>query len=689
MADGTTLAKAYVQIMPSAEGITGRLSQMMGGEASAAGDSAGKLLGGNLINAIKGAIAAAGLGALLKQAFTAGGELEQSIGGIETLFGTKGAQSIQEYAQSVGKSVGEVKDEFNNLQSSQTTMLQNAQNAYKTAGISANDYMQTATTFGAALLQGLGGDTVKAAEATDTAIKDMSDNWNKFGSNQEDVMNAYKGFSKQNFTMLDNLKLGYGGTKSEMERLLADAQKLTGVKYDISNVADIYNAIHAVQDELGITGTTADEAAITLEGSTASMGAAFQNLLGNVALGENVAPAMKALGESVTNFLANVLRIGGNILASLPELFRSAMTAAQTAITAALPSITSAFASISPDMLSTGTDMIANLITGISNSIANVVPVIGNVVSNVVNAFITNLPQILACGTQLIASLVSGINTALPVIVSTAVTIITTAFTTLVANFPQIFSAGVQLLGQLVSGVLSVLATIGTAAAKAIAQFVSTIVSNLPDIIAAGVEIIGDLVVGIIQGIPKLIEGVKRLTKTIIDTIKNTDWLELGKNIIDGIIKGFSSAMSKIGDAAAKAGKKIKDAFKDALGIHSPSRVMANEVGKYIPSGVALGIRKNTSVLTDEMDRLATEATGEIDTNMFNEVSGQVSLKSMSADSNKGIMEKLEEVSELLASYMPTLAQKQLILDTGAVVGELADPLDRALGEISRMRGRL
>lgn len=224
---GTELAKAYVQIVPSAKGIKGKISEELGGEANSAGKSAGL----SIASAIKGAIAAAGIGTALKAAIGEGANLQQSLGGIETLF----------------------KD-------SADKVIESAKNAYKTAGMSANEYMETVTSFSASLLQGLAGDTNKAADVADMALTDMSDNANKMGTSMEMIQNAYQGFAKQNYTMLDNLKLGYGGTKTEMQRLLADAQKLTGVKYNLDNLSDVYEAIHVIQEDMGIMGTTAEEA---------------------------------------------------------------------------------------------------------------------------------------------------------------------------------------------------------------------------------------------------------------------------------------------------------------------------------------------------------------------------------------------------------------------------------------------
>lgn len=280
----TELAKAYVQIVPSAYGITGKLSSILGG----GGTSAGKTAGLNIASAIKGVIAAAGIGTALKNALSEGADLQQSIGGIETLF--------KESADKV---------------------IESAKNAYMTAGLSANDYMETVTGFSASLLQGLAGDTNKAADIADMALTDMADNANKMGSSMESIQNAYQGFAKQNYTMLDNLKLGYGGTKTEMERLLADATKLTGVTYNLDNLSDVYEAIHAIQEDMGITGTTALEAAETFSGSLASMKAACSNVLGNLALGESLEPSLQALGETLSTFLIkNLIPMILNVISS-------------------------------------------------------------------------------------------------------------------------------------------------------------------------------------------------------------------------------------------------------------------------------------------------------------------------------------------------------------------------------------
>ncbi len=285
----TEIAQAYVQLIPSARGITGKIQSILDPEASAAGQSAGQSLGSSIVSVMTKVIAAAGIGKAFSAAISEGAALQQSLGGIETLF--KGsADKVKGYANE----------------------------AYKTTGLSANAYMENVTGFSASLLQSLGGDTNKAAETANMAMIDMSDNANKMGTSMESIQMAYQGFAKQNYTMLDNLKLGYGGTKQEMERLLNDAQKLTGVKYDINNLSDVYNAIHAIQENLDITGTTAKEAASTFSGSFESMKAAAQNVLGKLALGENILPSLHALLKTTSTFLFdNFLPMVGNIFSGL------------------------------------------------------------------------------------------------------------------------------------------------------------------------------------------------------------------------------------------------------------------------------------------------------------------------------------------------------------------------------------
>lgn len=331
-----TLGTAYVQILPSAEGIDAKMRQAVGAPSKKAGAHAGQLIG----NTAKKFIGAAAIGMAVKKSVEEGAKLEQSLGGVETLY--------KKHAD---------------------TVIKNANNAYKTAGLSANAYMEQSTMFAASLLQSLDGDTKKAAKYADMAIRDMSDNSNKFGTNIQDIQNAYQGFSKQNYTMLDNLKLGYGGTKTEMERLLKDAEKLSGQKYDISNLSDVYDAIHVVQKEMGVTGTTAKESSETLSGSFASMKAAADNFLGSLALGQNVGPALSGLVTSTSTFLFNnLVPAVFNIAKSLPDALFTGIKTAIPLLAAKLPTLVSELFSTVTTMTNKLSDFLLDAFSGDSGN---------------------------------------------------------------------------------------------------------------------------------------------------------------------------------------------------------------------------------------------------------------------------------------------------------------------------------
>lgn len=565
------LAKAYVQIIPSTKGIKGRLSSELGEEAGAAGDSAGN----SIVSKILKVVAAAKIGETIVKGIAAavneGADLEQSIGGIETLF----------------------KD-------SSDTVIANAKNAFKTAGVSANDYMEAVTSFSASLLQGLSGNTEEAAKVSDMALTDMSDNANKMGTSMESIQDAYQGFAKQNYTMLDNLKLGYGGTKTEMERLLADAQKVSGVEYDVNNLADVYNAIHVIQGELGITGTTAEEAATTLTGSMSAMKSAFSNVLGYLAIGEDVKPALQALAETTSTFLFdNLIPMVGNIITALPS-------AIGTFIQAAMPSLQS-----------NGSALLNNIISGIQNNLPALITTAGTLISTLGENITANLPNVLSKGTEIVGSLADGFFSNLPAFISNVGNMITSMISFIADNAPKILKAGADMLIRMVEGFVNNLPQIVSAANNVVINIVSTIAKKLPQILQSGIEIIGKLVAGLIKAIPKIIDAVPKIAKSFIDTMKSVDWLTLGKNIIEGIVKGIKNAAGLIMDAAKEAAQSALDSAKNALGIHSPSRVFESQVGKMIDLGLAAGIENNVSKVADSMKELSLATVGSIDTNLI------------------------------------------------------------------------
>lgn len=477
-----------------------------------------------------------------KQAIAEGSDLEQSIGGIETLFGA-GGKSAEEYAKSVGKSVEESKADYEQLMKAQSIALENADKAYKTAGLSANDYMQTISGFAASLKQSVKDET-EAATVADMAVRDMADNANKMGTDMSSIQTAYAGFAKQNYTMLDNLKLGYGGTKQEMERLLEDAEKLTGVKYDINNLADVYNAIHVIQDELGITGTTAREASETVSGSFATMEAAFHNLLGAMATNGDVETAMQNLVDSVGVYLGNLIPMAKNVM---DNVFKSVGGLIQQH---------------GPDMITKGVEIITNMVSGMANSAPQVITTITQLLVSLLGAITQNLPQLVQSGIQLVGSLAQG----------------------LLQNAPAILSA----IGQLIMSLLS------------------EIINHLPEILEKGSEIVGKLAEGVLNAVPKILEAIGQLLTKAKDAFLQTDWKSIGTNIITGVVEGLKNAGSKLFIAMKDMAGNALRAAKEKLKINSPSKVAEDELGEMIPAGAAAGVRKGTHLLTDAVDDMTS-----------------------------------------------------------------------------------
>lgn len=387
---GPTLGTAYVQVVASAQGIKGSITNALSGEASSAGSKAGSLIGGKL----KGAIAAAGIGTALAAGFKAAiaetGQLQQSyLGGIDTLYGDA-ADKAREYAR-----------------------------AAQEAGISQRNYSEQAVSFGAALKQAYGGDTSQALEAANTAILDMADNAAKMGTPLESVQQAYQGFAKGQYMLLDNLKLGYGGTKTEMERLLADAEKITGVKYDINNLGDVYDAIHVIQGELGLTGVAADEAANTLTGSFEGMKAAWANLIGNIGLGENVESSMKTFVSSVSNYLFNnLIPTVGQIFKSLPKAIGAMIQQGAPQLVNGIVNLSKSFKANIGTFIDAGLSLISSIVKGIANGLPQLAQAAPKIITNIAAGLIKNLPNIIATGVRLIMALASGIIKAVPSVIS-------------------------------------------------------------------------------------------------------------------------------------------------------------------------------------------------------------------------------------------------------------------------------
>lgn len=622
-----SIAKAYVQVIPSAKGIKGKLSNVFNGEMPSAGQNAGGIFGSNLVGKIKGLIAAAGIGKLLSDSIMAGANLEQSLGGIETLF----------------------KD-------SADIVIKNAETAYSRAGMSANEYMETVTSFSASLLQSLGNDTEAAASVADMALVDMADNANKMGTSMELIQNAYQGFAKQNYTMLDNLKLGYGGTKAEMERLLADANRINAEQgkitdYSIDNLADVYDAIHVIQQEMGIMDATAMEAAGTLSGSFNSMKAAFSDFMANLALGRDLETSLQALTDTAFTFLVgNLLPAVGRVLEGLPTVFSTAFSAAirglniaadnadallqqgidlvigiGTSIITALPYLAEAAlnivaaignALISTDWVQIGQDTINGLRSSLDLAAAEILGTDGNIVQSVLDAVASGLPSILEGGVSIVVEMANGILEALPGFLETAGDLMNQLLDTVLSMLPDMLASGISLIGQLATGLISNLPAVIESAVGILAKLLATIASHLPNLLQSGLSLIGQLVAGLIQAIPQVIASIPQIISSIVDTFGEWDWGEIGSNIVSGIANGIAAGAGAIWQAAKNAASAALQAAKDFLGIASPSKVMRDQVGKWIPSGVAVGIETNTKPLTDALHDMSVLTTDSLQADM-------------------------------------------------------------------------
>ena len=415
---------------------------------------------------------------------------EQLVGGVETLFGA-GGQTLEEYAESVGKTVDEVTEQYNTLMAAQETVLENASNAYKTAGLSANEYMETVTSFSASLLQSLEGDTVKAAAVADMAIIDMADNANKMGTAMSSIQNAYQGFAKQNYTMLDNLKLGYGGTKSEMERLLADATALSGVTYDISSLSDVYEAIHVIQENMGITGTTAKEASETIQGSLAAMKSAWQNLLVGVAdetadfdalidnfvdsvetAAENLVPRIE---QTILGLAKLVEKLGPIIAERVPKIISEILPSLGRAAVTLVISLVNGIIAQLPEIINAGIEIIFALIDGIIEAIPELIPAIVEAVLAIVDKLTDpeTLEDLIDAGFRLLGAVIEGLIKAIPTLVMHAPEIVTNLVDALTRLGPDLIEAGKNMVKDIAKGM------IGADAMEAIEEAVGVIVEKI------------------------------------------------------------------------------------------------------------------------------------------------------------------------------------------------------------------
>lgn len=560
------LAKAYVQIIPSAEGIKGKLTEAMGGEAESGGKESGSKFSSAFGAAAKVGLAAIGAaGALVKSSVSAFAEYEQLVGGVETLFGNSAA-TVQRYAE----------------------------NAYKTAGLSANQYMETVTSFSASLLSSLGGDTLQASYYADQAIRDMSDNANKMGTSMESIQNAYQGFAKQNYTMLDNLKLGYGGTKTEMARLITDAEGLNSsfkaTRDENGNLAmsfnDIVQAIHIVQDEMGITGTTAREAGETISGSLGALSAAWENLVTGFSnpdadlgalIGDVVSTAETALG----NLLPVVVQALGGLADAVAQV--------APIISAKLPGL---IQQVLPPLLSAAASLLSGLVSALPGLLSVLGQTIPMVVETIKSGLSSALPELIPAGISVITTLATSIAGSLPELIPVAVDAILSLVDTLTSpdSIGSLVDAAIAITLALANGLVAAIPQLLEQAPVIISNLVTALVENAPKLIVAGYEVIVTLVSGLIENLGLLGQAAGELGGTILKGLADLwiSFLDAGSQIVAGIWEGIQGAADWLWQNVKGFFSGIVDGVKSALGIASPSKVFAS-IGQMMAAGVGVG----------------------------------------------------------------------------------------------------
>ena len=617
--------------------------------------------------------AATGMAALTKASIDQYAEYEQLVGGVDTLFKTA-SDKVQEYAA----------------------------NAYKTAGMSANEYMDTVTSFSASLLQSLGGDTEKAAQKADQAITDMADNANKMGTGMEMIQNAYQGFAKQNYTMLDNLKLGYGGTKEEMERLLADAEKLSGQKFDISSYSDIVDAIHVVQTEMGITGTTAKEAASTIQGSVSAAKSAWSNLITGIAA-DNA-----DLDTLIGNFVSSVETAAGNIIPRVSVMLGGISQLVTSASTTIIPMVITTITDNLPALLQAAVALVGALGQGIIDSLPAITQAAIDILFFLANGLIENLPtlidgivqvtltivqmltspdfltQLIETAILLIMTLAQGLIDAIPQLIAAVPMIIGNLLAAIIVELPNIIQMGIDLLFALIDGIIKCIPELVAAVPTLIIAFVNGIVNNLDKIILAAPQIIVSLITGIIGAIPELIAAVPRVIAAIADTIRNYDWGGIGRNIVQGLKDGIAGMWDNIKDWFNEKVNSLVGGVKRILGIHSRSKVFAG-IGGFMAEGLGKGFSDEFASVKNDIEGSMNFDAGTItaDANISrNYTSGSYGAASTSGGGDSG------RIVMLLEQYLPMLANMKVIMDSGQVIGLLAPGMDEELAKINARKAR-
>lgn len=485
-----------------------------------------------------GATAAA---AITKSAVESYADYEQLIGGVETLF-KDSAGIVEEYAN----------------------------NAFQTAGLSANDYMETVTGFSASLLQSVGGDTEEAARIADMAITDMADNANKMGTSMESIQNAYQGFAKQNYTMLDNLKLGYGGTKEEMKRLLEDAEKLSGIHYDISNLNDVYSAIHVIQEELDITGTTAKEASTTIQGSASAMKAAWQNMLTGIAdenadfdtlignlvssvstFAENILPRIEVALKGVGKLISGLAPV---IVEALPGLLDTILPEFINAVMSIVDSIIAVLPELLPTLIDAAVDILMQLIEALAENLPTIIEAILEGLNQIIEGITENLPTLIEAVVSCFNQIIDVVAQNLPTITQSIVDGLITMVQAIIDNLPQFLQAFLTLVLSFNEALIQALPQIIEALPQLIEGIINFIIEAIPMLIDAYIQ----LMTALVEALPEIIEAISEALPELIDGIID-GILTLLPKIIECGIQLFIALIQNIGDIIAGIAKALPD----------------------------------------------------------------------------------------------------------------------------------
>lgn len=649
MADGIELGKAYVQIVPSAQGIKSALTEMFDEETEGLGEQTGQSIGQKLVGTLKNVIVAAGIGKIISDSINMGGALQQSLGGVETLF-KDSVDTVKEYAAQ----------------------------AYRTVGLSANDYMEQTTSFAASLLSSVSQDTDAAAQLANMAMVDMADNANKMGTDMQDIQNAYQGFAKQNYTMLDNLKLGYGGTQAEMQRLLNDATKISGVKYDLGNLADMYSAIHIIQQEMDITGTTAKEAATTLTGSFAAMKAAAENVMGNWSTGADLTEPLQALADTAQTFLVdNLLPMIGNVLAGIPEIVYSLVPELLQTGTELLSSLAQGFTEGIPEFFSTALPQLLAFTDQLRDNAASFVDAGLNLITQLLNGLIAGLPDLIAYVPDIIINICGIINDNMPKILGEGVAIIVQlvvgivkAVPDLLANWKKILQAVLSVISainwlnigkNILTGVANGVKSMGSSMLNAFKGGFSSALAWIKSLPSQAVQWGKNLIQSFINGLTGKggVATIATAGATIAETAsgEDADWSSVWTDANDSIADSAQNladvaipAYTKSGNAAANAAKKAsKTAKAAATVVNSYSDTVTGMVGN-----ITRTTQTTTEEMSDHTKQLKTVVT-DTSRQMVNGVLKDI--KTITTTNEKGqttIQQTMETVRETASTVTST-----------------------------------